>query len=117
MKEEKEKKEKKSKHSKKEKKSSHHKDRDRDRDREKKKKSRKDDHEESHGHRKVQRSPIENEISSEDYFTKSEEFRVWLKLSKHRSFEEMDTNEAQELFLEFCDLWNSQRLPEMYYDG
>jgi hypothetical protein len=118
MKEEKPKKEKKSKHSKKEKKSSHHKERDRDRD--KHKKSSMEDHKHHHDdrhHKKVKRSQDENEITSEDYFTKSEEFRVWLKLSKHRSFEELDTNVAQELFLEFCDLWNTQALPEMYYIG
>ena len=30
----------------------------------------------------------------DQYFTKSEEYRVWLKLSKRRAFEEMDAKES-----------------------
>lgn len=58
-----------------------------------------------------------NKISIDDYFNKSEEFRVWLKINNKRSFEELDSSETHNLFEEFCTLWNQNKLPTMYYDG
>jgi len=56
-------------------------------------------------------------ISSEDYFLKSEEFRVWLKLDRKKSFEDIDSALSHKLFEDFCKLWNESRLPDMYYSG
>jgi hypothetical protein len=64
--------------------------------------------------RETQEIPI---LHSDDYFLRSEEFRVWLHLDKNRSFEELDSNQSHSLFDEFCSQWNHRRLPTMYYTG
>lgn len=57
-------------------------------------------------------------ISSDDFFTKSEEFRVWLKLSENVFFEDLTSKEARKLFdKEFVKDYNKGKLTSMYYDG
>jgi len=59
----------------------------------------------------------DNLISEDDYFSKSEEFRVWLKLAKSIGFEALSTDEARAHFRSFMKEYNSRSLPDMYYQG
>jgi len=56
-------------------------------------------------------------ITEEDYYNKSEEFRVWLKLCRDLYFEDLSTVEAKALFEKFSKAFNKGRLSAMYYDG
>lgn len=57
-------------------------------------------------------------ISEDEFFTKSEEFRVWLKLSKNVYFEDLSSKEAHKIFeKEFVKDYNKGKLTAMYYDG
>jgi hypothetical protein len=59
-----------------------------------------------------------DKISLDDYFSKSQEFRVWLKVSKGRYFEDLSSDEAHKLFSkDFVPAFNKGSLPEMYYSG
>lgn len=72
-------------------------------------------------------------ISSDDFFNKNQEFRVWL-LNRHKSkkgkskkhhrssrsgdrFEELSTNRAKKLFEKFVKKWNDGKLDEALYRG
>ena len=55
-------------------------------------------------------------ISDEDYYSKSMEFRVWLKIEKNISFEELDTEAAKDIFCtKFVKNYNKGKLLKMYY--
>ncbi|KAJ1458186.1 hypothetical protein M885DRAFT_513240 [Pelagophyceae sp. CCMP2097] len=56
-------------------------------------------------------------IGDDDYFTKSEEFRVWLHEAKGEFFDEMETSKTRKRFSDFATLWNDCKLSAMYYDG
>lgn len=57
-------------------------------------------------------------ISEDEFFTKNEEFRVWLKLSKNIYFEDLTSKEAHKIFeKEFVKDYNKGKLTPMYYDG
>jgi hypothetical protein len=57
-------------------------------------------------------------ISVDDYFTKSEEFRVWLKLAKGEFFEDLSSKDARKIFeKDFVKDFNKGRLSAMFYDG
>jgi hypothetical protein len=60
---------------------------------------------------------VTEQISKDDFFLLSEEFRVWLHFSKKKPFDEMTTDEARGLFDDFVQLWNNRKLSMMYYDG
>ncbi len=87
-----------------------HKHKSKDHDRERKSSSKDKDS-------KTEHSNI-NPISSDDFFTKSEEFRVWLKLSQNVFFEDLTSKEARKIFdKEFVKDYNKGKLTSMYYDG
>ena len=55
-------------------------------------------------------------ITIDDYFLKSEHFRVWCVLIKKISFESLTSNESHDLFkTEFVSSYNHNSLPEMFY--
>ncbi|KAG0248281.1 hypothetical protein BGZ95_008130, partial [Linnemannia exigua] len=56
-------------------------------------------------------------ISEDDYFTKSSEFRLWLRQSKKKYFEDLTADEARKYFKKFVRRWNDFELDESYYKG
>eukprot|EP01036_Dinobryon_divergens_P039691 gene39691-52367_t len=58
-----------------------------------------------------------NPITEDDYFIKSEEYRVWLKLVEKCSFETLSSEEAHDRFSKFVENWNEGKLAEMFYTG
>jgi hypothetical protein len=57
------------------------------------------------------------EITEEDYFLKSEQFRVYLHIERKTPFETLTSVEARALFKDkFVRDYNKGSLPEMYYD-
>ncbi|KAF9962046.1 hypothetical protein BGZ70_008143 [Mortierella alpina] len=56
-------------------------------------------------------------ISEDDYFTKSAEFRLWLKQAKKKYFEDMSADDTRRYFRKFVRAWNNFALDESYYKG
>ena len=56
-------------------------------------------------------------LTSDDYWSRSAEFRLWLHNSRSLHLDELDGEKARQLFDEFCSEWNGQRLLAMYYKG
>ncbi|KAF9275796.1 hypothetical protein BGZ74_003838, partial [Mortierella antarctica] len=56
-------------------------------------------------------------ISEDDYYTKSTEFRLWLRRAKKKYFEEMTADETRRYFKKFVKAWNNFDLDESYYKG
>ncbi|KAF9980547.1 hypothetical protein BGZ75_008318 [Mortierella antarctica] len=56
-------------------------------------------------------------ISEDDYFTKSAEFRLWLKQAKKKYFEDMSADDTRRYFRKFVRAWNNFELDESYYKG
>ncbi|KAI8081714.1 uncharacterized protein BX664DRAFT_341091 [Halteromyces radiatus] len=56
-------------------------------------------------------------ISTDDYFEKASEFRIWLKEKKHKYFNELDADDARYYFKKFVKAWNKYELDEKYYKG
>ncbi|KAG0012489.1 hypothetical protein BGZ81_001562 [Podila clonocystis] len=56
-------------------------------------------------------------IAEDDYYTKSTEFRLWLRLSMKKYFEEMTADETRRYFKKFVKAWNNFHLDESYYKG
>ncbi|KAI9269308.1 hypothetical protein BDA99DRAFT_558055 [Phascolomyces articulosus] len=56
-------------------------------------------------------------ISSDDYFEKATEFRLWLKEEKDRYFGDLDSDDARHYFKKFVKAWNRHDLEEKYYKG
>ena len=81
---------------------------------ESKKESRKESKKESK--REAAAVPADNKITSDDFYLKSEEFRLWLR-SKEKSFESLSGEAARALFDEFVKRWNKGRLDAIYYSG
>ncbi|XWS27552.1 hypothetical protein CRYUN_Cryun26dG0125800 [Craigia yunnanensis] len=50
------------------------------------------------------------ELSSDDYFSKNNEFATWLKEEKHVFFSDLSSESARELFSDFIEDWNNQKL-------
>lgn len=91
-------------------KSKHH---DKDKDRYKDKSNKSDRKEKDN-----KASDGKDHISVDDFFTKSLEFRVWLKLGKGTYFEDLTSKEAHKIFeKEFTKDYNKGKLSAMYYDG
>ncbi|CAN8233705.1 unnamed protein product [Cochlearia groenlandica] len=57
------------------------------------------------------------ELSSEDYFSKNNEFATWLKEKKRTYFNDLTTESARELFARFVKAWNRGKLDSRYYEG
>ncbi|KZT58380.1 hypothetical protein CALCODRAFT_244310 [Calocera cornea HHB12733] len=58
-----------------------------------------------------------NEISESDYYAKNDEFRVWLRESKHKYFDELSGEKARSYFRKFVRAWNRGNLPDTLYKG
>nr|GAT61358.1 predicted protein [Mycena chlorophos] len=56
-------------------------------------------------------------ISEEDYFRKSDEFRVWLRTEKKRHFDELSGDRARSYFRKFVKAWNRGKLSSKLYAG
>ncbi|KAI9496523.1 hypothetical protein BDB00DRAFT_971624 [Zychaea mexicana] len=56
-------------------------------------------------------------ISSDDYFEKATEFRLWLREEKDRYFGDLDADDARHYFKKFVKAWNRHDLDEKYYKG
>ncbi|GLT41254.1 hypothetical protein SLA2020_153320 [Shorea laevis] len=56
-------------------------------------------------------------LSSDDYFSKNNEFATWLKEEKNMFFSELSSESARELFSVFVKDWNNRRLELRYYEG
>ncbi|KAF9528107.1 hypothetical protein CPB83DRAFT_854889 [Crepidotus variabilis] len=56
-------------------------------------------------------------ISEDDYFQKSDEFRLWLKDEKRKYFDELSGDKARSYFRKFVKAWNRCKLPNKYYEG
>ncbi|XP_073057561.1 style cell-cycle inhibitor 1-B [Primulina eburnea] len=57
------------------------------------------------------------ELSNEDYFSKNNEFSMWLKKEKKKYFSDLSSDSARSLFSEFVAEWNNQELEPQYYEG
>lgn len=57
------------------------------------------------------------QLSSDDYFSKNNEFATWLKEEKNVFFSDLSSESAHELFLDFAKAWNNQKLESRYYEG
>ncbi len=57
------------------------------------------------------------QLSSEDYFSRSIEFKSWLSESKNKYLDEISSSEARRYFDRFVRRWNDGKLPEPYYKG
>ena len=78
----------------------------------------KDDKDKSNTDKHINNNTMNIIITEDDYYNKSEEFRVWLKLCRDGLFfEDLTTVEAKDLFQKFSKAFNKGRLPPMYYDG
>ena len=56
-------------------------------------------------------------LTSDDYFARSAEFRLWLHNSRSLHLDELESDKARKLFDNFCSEWNDGRLPAVYYKG
>jgi hypothetical protein len=57
-------------------------------------------------------------ITEEDYFAKSQEFRIWLRQYHHPSFEALSSKEAHHIFVDlFLPAYNAGSLPPYFYTG
>ncbi|KNC82384.1 hypothetical protein SARC_05335 [Sphaeroforma arctica JP610] len=65
------------------------------------------------------RRPVkeESEISSEDYFAKNNEFRLWLLEEYDIKFDDLDSRKAKKKFRTFVEDFNDGYLDKKYYDG
>eukprot|EP01033_Poteriospumella_lacustris_P016445 gene16445-11759_t len=63
-------------------------------------------------------STIADPITEEDYFAKSQEFRIWLRQYHHPSFEALSSKEAHHIFVDlFLPAYNAGSLPPYFYTG
>jgi hypothetical protein len=78
----------------------------------------KDKHHSSSSSSSGERREVTTPITEEDFFNKSEEFRVWLKLSKGQYFEDLSSKDARKVFeKDFVKDYNKGKLSAMYYEG
>lgn len=98
---------------------------DSDSDRDKKSKKHKKDKKEkkdkkdkkSHKDKKSSGFKPSEEISSDDYFKKNPEFRLWLTESKGKVFGDLSDKETKKYFSKFVEKWNDGELSEKLYKG
>ena len=57
------------------------------------------------------------ELSTDDYFLKNNEFSMWLKEEKDVFFSDLSSESARQLFADFVKVWNKQKLESKYYEG
>ncbi|CAG8669231.1 538_t:CDS:2, partial [Paraglomus occultum] len=56
-------------------------------------------------------------ITEDDYYTKSTEFRIWLREYKDKYFDELNSEQTRRYFKKFVNAWNKFELEKKYYDG
>lgn len=56
------------------------------------------------------------QLSADDYFLRSDEFRFYLSRSKKISFESLSSEKAREQFSKFIKRWNRGKLDKAIYD-
>ncbi|KAK4048510.1 hypothetical protein OIV83_004678 [Microbotryomycetes sp. JL201] len=56
-------------------------------------------------------------ISEDDFFIKSNEFRVWLDEKKAKRLDSLKSSDARHYFSRFVRRWNSGRLSRKFYSG
>ncbi|WVO13831.1 hypothetical protein L204_101454 [Cryptococcus depauperatus] len=56
------------------------------------------------------------EISEDDYFLKSSEFKSWLKEERGKYLDEMSSESAHKYFRKFVRRWNDGELPRKHYN-
>jgi hypothetical protein len=96
----------------------HSKDKDREEKSKKDHKHKSKHHDKDKHHSSGERREVTEPISEEDFFNKSEEFRVWLKLSKGLYFEDLTSKDARKIFdKDFVKDYNKGKLSAMYYEG
>ncbi|VVA27427.1 Hypothetical predicted protein [Prunus dulcis] len=77
----------------------------------------KDKHKSKH-HKGDRHLKIEfQELSTDDYFSKNNEFSTWLKEEKDVFFSDLSSESARQLFSDFVKVWNKQKLESKYYEG
>ena len=54
-------------------------------------------------------------INDEDYYNKNTEFSVWLPQAHGKTFSELSSSRAKELFREFARAWNKGKLSGEYF--
>ncbi|XP_068325080.1 style cell-cycle inhibitor 1-A-like [Pyrus communis] len=82
-----------------------------------KEKKTKDKHKSKH-HKGDRLSKIDfQELSTDDYFLKNNEFSMWLKEEKDVFFSDLSSESARQLFADFVKVWNKQKLESKYYEG
>ncbi|BBH01476.1 hypothetical protein Prudu_011755 [Prunus dulcis] len=82
-----------------------------------KEKKTKDKHKSKH-HKGDRHLKIEfQELSTDDYFSKNNEFSTWLKEEKDVFFSDLSSESARQLFSDFVKVWNKQKLESKYYEG
>ncbi|XP_042395713.1 style cell-cycle inhibitor 1-A-like [Zingiber officinale] len=57
------------------------------------------------------------ELSKDDYFSKSNEFATWLKEKRGIYFSDLTSDKAREIFISFVKEWNKGNLQPQYYKG
>ncbi|KAK4753109.1 hypothetical protein SAY87_021907 [Trapa incisa] len=83
----------------------------------KEKKKKKEDHKrDSHKGDRGLKTDFQ-ELSSEDYFLKNNEFATWLKEEKDVFFSDLSSESSRALFKNFVKAWNSGNLEPRYYEG
>jgi hypothetical protein len=68
-------------------------------------------------HKKKKKIKNFEEISIDDYFRRSVEFRTWLSDERKIFFSDLTSQQSRDLFKEFAKEWNEQTLPKKYYSG
>ncbi|KAJ3226917.1 hypothetical protein HK099_003869 [Clydaea vesicula] len=56
------------------------------------------------------------EISSDDFYSKNKEFRLWLKGEKKKHIDEISSKAAHKYFDKFVKRWNKRKLPKEFYN-
>ncbi|CAG8628661.1 6072_t:CDS:2, partial [Ambispora leptoticha] len=96
-------------------------DKDLERDRPKKKSKRRhhdaEYSESDEEHAQKRRESSNPQISEDDYYSKSTEFRTWLREEKQKYFDEMSSHQTRKYFRKFVRAWNKGKLDKKYYDG
>ncbi|RKP27983.1 hypothetical protein SYNPS1DRAFT_26392 [Syncephalis pseudoplumigaleata] len=67
-------------------------------------------------HRKLEKLGVDA-ITDKDYFSRSTEFRVWLREKKRIYFDDLKGSEARRYFGRFMRAWNGGKLDAKYYSG
>lgn len=55
-------------------------------------------------------------ITEDDYYTKSTEFRIWLREYKDKYFDELNAEQTRRYFKKFVNAWNQFKLESMLSD-